>query len=693
MTEEEKNLFFMESNTDEKGNVGFLDKDKAQEIAEKISESINYAVLVLNDKDKEDVCKLFNTQLVFNVQEAKGLEFKNVILYKFDEAYEKIWDIACKSKGEGDIKKAISEIRSLYDEKDVNISRPKDKEGKSFEENKFYVNALYVAATRAIDSVYICDDESKKGHSLLKVIKPEEKGNVDIEKEESSPEEWRDMALKLIGNGNIEQAKDIAIRLVEKQERERVKEIVDALKAGGWDKEAEEIQSLYKDKLGQVEESFLGLDINREDKGASASERECKQENSEKLLLNLKDMISKRRNGEFKRKFQENSCSVNDCEELLLYASGRNNVSIVRYLIVEGASVNAKVESGVTPLHIAVENSHKDVVEILLKKGAEVNAEADRGFTPLHIAVENSHKDVVEILLKKGAEVNAEADRGCTPLYMAAQCGHTGIVEILLKKGANVNAETNEGSTPLHMAVRNGHKDVVEVLLEKGANVNAETNDGFTPLHTAAQYGHTGIVEILLKRGAEVNAEADWGYTPLHIAAQCGHAGIVEILLKKGVRINACNERNCTPLHIAVGNGHKDVVEVLLEKGANVNAKGDRGFTPLYTAIQKGDKDMVEILLKKGANVNAKGDRGFTPLYTAIQKGDKDMVEILLKKGANVNASNNEGHVPLALALKHGYSEVVKLLLSDPNVNIGCVKAISVKDKGDLKKMFSEKLR
>ncbi|RDD34701.1 Ankyrin repeat domain protein [Wolbachia endosymbiont of Cylisticus convexus] len=98
ITEEEKKLFFMKSDTENEGNVDFTAEDKEQEMARKVPESINWAVLVLNDESKEDASRLFNTPLVFNIHEAKGLEFKNVILYKFmsHEAYNEVWNIAKK---------------------------------------------------------------------------------------------------------------------------------------------------------------------------------------------------------------------------------------------------------------------------------------------------------------------------------------------------------------------------------------------------------------------------------------------------------------------------------------------------------------------------------------------------------------------------------------------------------------------
>ncbi|MGL9758429.1 MAG: AAA family ATPase [Wolbachia sp.] len=63
MTKDKEKAFFMKSDTENKGNVCFIAKDKEQEMAKEVPQSINWAVLVLNDESKEDARKLFNTPL------------------------------------------------------------------------------------------------------------------------------------------------------------------------------------------------------------------------------------------------------------------------------------------------------------------------------------------------------------------------------------------------------------------------------------------------------------------------------------------------------------------------------------------------------------------------------------------------------------------------------------------------------
>ena len=63
--------------------------------------------------------------------------------------------------------------------------------------------------------------------------------------------------------------------------------------------------------------------------------------------------------------------------------------------------MNVKDNQGLTPLHIAVANSHKDIAELLISKGADVNAKDKESYTPLHFAYDLS---IINLLKSKGGQ-------------------------------------------------------------------------------------------------------------------------------------------------------------------------------------------------------------------------------------------------------------------------------------------------
>jgi hypothetical protein len=60
------------------------DKDVIKrELDAKTGRSHQFAVLVMRDEDKAEARKYFSTPLLFSVHEAKGLEYDNIVLFRF----------------------------------------------------------------------------------------------------------------------------------------------------------------------------------------------------------------------------------------------------------------------------------------------------------------------------------------------------------------------------------------------------------------------------------------------------------------------------------------------------------------------------------------------------------------------------------------------------------------------------------
>jgi len=81
---------------------------------------------------------------------------------------------------------------------------------------------------------------------------------------------------------------------------------------------------------------------------------------------------------------------------LHLAASDNSNVDVVKYLISEGANVNAEDDSGMTPLHWAiVGNANIDVIKCPIEQGADIHAKSSSGKTPFDIANTEEKKSVL----------------------------------------------------------------------------------------------------------------------------------------------------------------------------------------------------------------------------------------------------------------------------------------------------------
>lgn len=94
-----------------------------------------------------------------------------------------------------------------------------------------------------------------------------------------------------------------------------------------------------------------------------------------------------------------------------------------------------------------------EVVKYLLSEGADIEATFKTGFTSLYIAAQKGHLEVVKTLVEYGANIDAAAEHGATPLYIASQNGHKEVVQYLISKGANIEVKVMEISNNTYFFV------------------------------------------------------------------------------------------------------------------------------------------------------------------------------------------------------------------------------------------------
>lgn len=154
-------------------------------------------------------------------------------------------------------------------------------------------------------------------------------------------------------------------------------------------------------------------------------------------------------------------------------------VALANHYHIEEASAQGSVARKSSALHYAIRDPHEGklsvaIIELLLAAGANINAKDETGSTPLHLLIERG----------------PVGGWPCTPDYYA-------VLHLLIATGADVNAQDLLGRTPLHSAVENtcGRKmndpETVKILLAvKGIQADKPDNYRITPAQTATQGGN-----------------------------------------------------------------------------------------------------------------------------------------------------------------------------------------------------------
>ena len=188
--------YLVSSNADDAGVVTLLPDEPrlVNQLNARTRASTRFAVVVMHAEQKTAARSRFSTPLVFSIQEAKGLEYENIILFNF------------VSSGEDRFREICRDVDpTLVQAGELRYARSRDKSDKSLEIFKFHINALYVAVTRAVANVYLVESEPRQPLFRLLGVEVME-DELNLEDQKSSLADWQREARKLERQGKQEQA-------------------------------------------------------------------------------------------------------------------------------------------------------------------------------------------------------------------------------------------------------------------------------------------------------------------------------------------------------------------------------------------------------------------------------------------------------------------------------------------------------
>lgn len=161
--------------------------------------------------------------------------------------------------------------------------------------------------------------------------------------------------------------------------------------------------------------------------------------------------------------FLFSGCAMN---QSLHIPAGKGDLEKVKAELASGKDVDAKDIVGQTALMYAAEQGRLDVVKYLVENGADVNAQSDRRGrgTALIYASAANRITTMEYLLEHGADINATSTIDETALIWATALGHVKSVRFLLSKNADTKIKNMKGKTALDLSKEFNRKEIERML-------------------------------------------------------------------------------------------------------------------------------------------------------------------------------------------------------------------------------------
>lgn len=364
---DKESTYLMNSLSEESGEVMLLkDTDKVKrEMNKNIRRSAKFALIVMRNEEKALARKYFDTPLLFTVQEAKGLEYENVILLNF-------------VSGE---RQSFQEIVNGVNEEDlggfIRFMRAADKTDKSLEVYKFFINSLYVAVTRAIQRLYVI--ESDTGHPLLQMLELHKAlEQVAMKTEQSTNAEWQAEARRLELQGKQEQADEIRRSILKTQPvpwevftQKRVLELAAQIRTAK-DNPQRPRKALFEYAL------FYGA-------------LEIIKFLSEHNFDKARQIYSPRQGEPFFNRSLYEQQKMNLAARILSKYTGNLFKEVIRQCGIYG--IDHRTEFNVTPLMLAARTGAVPLIKELLSAGANTDLTDNNGMTAWQISLQRAIKD------------------------------------------------------------------------------------------------------------------------------------------------------------------------------------------------------------------------------------------------------------------------------------------------------------
>ncbi|MEO1617271.1 MAG: ankyrin repeat domain-containing protein [Planctomycetota bacterium] len=387
-----------------------------------------------------------------------------------------------------------------------------------------------------------------------------------------------------------------------------------------------------------------------------------------------------------------------------------------------------------TPLHVAARFNHIDVVKWLLKNGADVDAQAYNRFTPLHLT---KNPEIVKLILEKNPDLTLKSVSGTALQGAIDDLRHYTNISNRgesVKQGANalrkivaLYVEHLGDDIDLVSAVRLGRLDTVRKIVANDPAAAHGEKYGPNPLREAANWGRIEICKFLVEEHKVDVDDFDGGTGYPIMKAALKYPEIVKYLIENGAdlktRITWKGGRtgvwiigdDATALHFAARDGVPETVKILLDAGVDPFATAHDSFdegkkqTALEVAAYFGKTDNALSILDhptfknadpklRKQSLNESLRVGSSSSWLAFEAQDRsELLDALLMNGADLDSGDAGSPIQIAVSSIHpnddDKNESIKKMvtvLRKHGAEIDVFSAVAIGDFESLAKLLGE---
>ena len=428
------------------------------------------------------------------------------------------------------------------------------------------------------------------------------------------------------------------------------------------------------------------------------------------------------------------NCSAQNPHTLLWNGGHKDAQKAIEIMKEDPSWVNKRDSDRRTPLHVAARFNHSGVVKWLLENGADVNAQAYNRFTPLHLT---KNPEIVKLILGKNPNLTLKSVSG-TVLQQAiddlrhySNISSRAIVEKRevddLRSIVKLYVDFLGDDIDIISAVRLGQLDMVKKIVADDPSTVHGEEYGPSPLREAANWGHLEICKFLVEEHEVDVDDFDGGAGYPIIKAALKHPEIVKYLIERGAdlekRITWQGGRtgvwiigdDATALHFAARDGVPETIKILLDAGVDPFAVAhemlyeENKQTALEVAAYFGKTDNAISILKhpkfKQADekirkqvLNESLNIGSFSSWLAFEAQDRSkLLDALITHGADLNRNNAPTPIQIAVCSIHpdddekneGVKKMVEVLRKH-GAEVDVFSAVAIGDFETLKNLLSE---